>query len=104
MTKTQKRVLFIVAIIIAIILAGLIGVMDWEDVFLSSTMIVWFGFYFLWARRLIGTAILDYLAKRGYVLSGKNQYYLGLLLFWLWFGSLLIIGRGIYKLFLMRNM
>ena len=104
MTKTQKRVLFIVAIIITIILMELIEGWDWERFFGILALVVWLGFYFMWARRLIETAILDFLANRGYVLSGKNHYYLRMLLLGLWFGSFLIIGRFIYKLFLMRIM
>ena len=96
MTKTQKRVLFIVAIIIAIIVMARIEGRDWGFVFFSSSLVVWVAFYIMWARRLIETAILDYLAKRGYVLSGKNQYYLGMLLFFLWIGSFIGLWRWIY--------
>ncbi len=101
MTKTQKRVLFIVAIIIALIVMGRIEGRDWGFVFFSLSLVVWVAFYLLWARRLIETAILDYLAKRGYVLSGKNHYYLGMLLFGLWIGSLIAILRVIYLLRIM---
>ena len=93
MTRTQKIVLLIVAIILS---GPFVGAWDWEGVFILSALVVWLGFYFMWARRLIETAILDFLANRGYVLSGKNHYYLGYLLFILWIGSFIGLWRWIY--------
>jgi hypothetical protein len=104
MAKVDKATLHILAVIIGmLIVLTLISSWDWDwDLDWGIAiwpLLAWFGFYVLWARRLIETAILGSLDKRGYSLSGGPLYFLRILLAFLWLGAFASIVRIIYLLF-----